>query len=67
MDLNIYIIDRKLKQVVKTVENPSGSDRPLSMRLMPSFDVEKLPFIMIRDQEGLTIVNVKNASAYKIF
>ena len=67
MDLNIYLIDRKLRQVVKTIENNSGSDRPLCMRLMPSFDFEKFPFLMIRDQEGVTVVNLKNANTYKIF
>lgn len=49
MDLNIYLIDRKQKVVVKTIENPSGSDRPLCMRLIPSFDIEKMPYIMLRD------------------
>ena len=67
MDLNIYIIDRKQRLMIKTIENPSGSDRPLSMRLIPSFDNEKLPFLLLRDQEGITLVNVKNVGAYKIF
>ena len=67
MDLNIYLIDRKQKAVIKTIENPSGSDRPLSMRLIPQFDIEKMPFAFVRDQEGLTLVNLKNAGAYKIF
>ena len=67
MDLNIYLIDRKQKQVIKTIENPSGSDRPLSLRLIPSFDVEKMPFACVRDQEGLTLVNLKNPGAYKVF
>ena len=49
MDLNVYLIDRKQRTVVKTIENPSGSDRPLCMRLIPSFDVEKMPFACIRD------------------
>lgn len=66
MDLQIYFIDRKFKQVVKTLENPSGSDRPLSMKLIPGFDFEKLPFALLRDQEGISIVNFKNPNAYKI-
>jgi len=52
---------------VKTIENPSGSDRPLCMRLIPSFDIEKMPFALLRDQEGITLVNLKNPGAYKIF
>lgn len=35
MDMNIYIIDRKAKTIVRTVENPSGCDNPLCMRLIP--------------------------------
>jgi hypothetical protein len=35
MDLNVYLIDRKQRAVIKTIENPSGSDRPLCMRLIP--------------------------------
>ena len=34
MDLNVYLIDRKQKAVVKTIENPSGSDRPLCLSLI---------------------------------
>lgn len=49
MDLNIYLIDRKQKAVVKTIENPSGSDRPLCMKLIPSFENEKMPFVLLRD------------------
>lgn len=65
-DLNIYIIDRKLKVTVKQIENPSGCDRPLCMKLIPGFDLDKLPFSILRDQEGLTVVNLKSATAYKI-
>ena len=67
MDLSIFLIDRKYKQIVKQIENPSGSDRPLCMRLFPGFDAEKMPYLMLRDQEGLTIVNLKQVSAYKVF
>jgi hypothetical protein len=67
MDLNIYLIDRKTKTTIKAIENPSGSDRPLCMRLIPGYDYEKMPFAILRDQEGITIINFKNPSAYKIF
>jgi hypothetical protein len=66
IDINIYLVDRKYKQTVKQIENPSGSDRPLCMRLAPGFDFEKFPYAILRDQEGLTIVNFKNPGAYKI-
>ena len=49
MDLNIYFIDRKTNSVVKAIENPSGSDRPLCLRLIPGFENEKMPFVMLRD------------------
>lgn len=67
MDLNVYLIDRKQRQIVKTIENPSGSDRPLCMRLIPNFDMEKMPFALLRDQEGITLINLKNPGAYKVF
>jgi len=67
MDLNIYFIDRKTNSVVKAIENPSGSDRPLCLRLIPGFDIEKMPFAFLRDQEGITVINLKNPAAYKIF
>jgi len=66
MDLCIHLADRKYKQVVKTIENPSGSDRPLCMRLIPGYDYEKMPFALLRDQEGITVVNFKNGCAYKV-
>lgn len=49
MDLNIYLVDRKFKQCTKTFENPSGSDRPLCMKLIPGYDFEKMPFALLRD------------------
>ena len=67
MDLNIFLIDRKYKQIVKQIENPSGSDRPLCMRLVPGFDVEKMPFALVRDQEGVTLINLKHPNAFKVF
>ena len=67
MDLNVYIIDRKQRLITKTIENPSGSDRPLCMKLIPSFDSEKMPYALLRDQDGFTLVNLKNPSAYKMF
>ena len=67
MDLNVFLIDRKYKQIIKQIENPSGSDRPLSMRLIPGFDIDKMPYLFLRDQEGLTLVNLKNPGAYKVF
>ena len=65
MDMNIYIIDRKAKTIVRTVENPSGSDNPLCMRLIPQFDLDKLPFALVRDKDGITFVNLKTATAYR--
>ncbi len=49
MELNIYLIDRKFKQTIKQFENPSGNDRPLSMRLAPGYDFDKFPFALLRD------------------
>ena len=66
MDLNIYIIDRKAKAVIRTIENPSGCDYPLCMRLLPLFDYDKLPFALLRDKDGVILVNVKTAQAYKL-
>jgi hypothetical protein len=67
MDLNAYIIDRKSKAVLRTIENPSGSDNPLCMRLIPQFDYDKLPFAIMRDKDALVIINLRNATAFKVF
>lgn len=67
MDLNIYIIDRKAKTTVRTIENPSGSDNPLCMRLIPQFDYDKFPFALVRDKDGVTLVNLRTAIAYRGF
>ena len=67
MELNISIIDRKTKAVNRTVENPSGSDNPLCMRLIPLFDYEKFPFALIRDKDSVNLINLRTGSAYKGF
>ena len=65
MELNISIIDRKTKAVSRTVENPSGSDNPLCMRLIPLFDYDKFPFAFIRDKDSVNLINLKTGTAYK--
>ena len=65
LDSNVYLIDRKAKTVTRTIPNPSGSDNPLCMRLLPSFDLEKLPFALLRDKDGLSIINLKSGSAFR--
>ena len=67
MDLNVYLIDRKTKAVIRSIENPSGNDNPLCVRPIPMFDYEKLPFVLVRDREGITLVNTRTGSAYKSF
>ena len=65
MDLSMHVIDRKTKTVIRSIENPSGSDNPLCMRLIPQFDYEKFPFALIRDKDGVNLVNLRNGSAFK--
>jgi hypothetical protein len=67
MDINVYIIDRKSKQVIKTIDNPTGSDRPLCMKLFPGFDNEKMPYALLRDQDGVSVIDLKHSAAYKVF
>lgn len=67
MDLSVFVVDRKAKTTVRTIENPSGSDNPLCMRLIPGFDYEKMPFAFLRDKDGLTLVNLRTAIAYRGF
>jgi hypothetical protein len=56
-DINILIIDRKQKAVVRTLVNPSQCDNPLALRLFP----EKIPFAMLKDKNGMTLVSLTNA------
>jgi hypothetical protein len=37
------------------------------MRLIPGFENEKMPYLLLRDQEGITLINLKQFGAYKIF
>jgi hypothetical protein len=65
-DINVYLIDRKTKTVLRSIENVSGSDNPLCLRLTPNFDFEKFPYALLRDKDGITIFNLKSASAYRL-
>jgi len=59
LDFNVQLIDRKTKILVRAIANPSGSVNPLCMRLIPSFDLEKLPFAILRDKDGISLINLK--------
>jgi hypothetical protein len=65
MDFNVHIIDRKHRQVVRVIENPSNSDNPLCLRLIPGFDYDKFPFLLLRDKEGVTIINLRTHTAFR--
>ena len=65
MDFNVHIIDRKQKSVVRVIENPSNNDSPLCLRLLPGFDYDKFPFILLRDKEGITIMNLRTQTAFR--
>ena len=65
MDFNVHIIDRKQKCVVRVIENPSNSDNPLCLRMIPGFDYDKLPFLLLRDKEGVSIMNIRTHSAFR--
>ena len=58
MDPNIFLIDRKQKAVVRTIANPGHCENPLALRLFPQYDCEKLPFAMLRDKDGITLIGL---------
>jgi hypothetical protein len=65
MDTSVHIIDRKTKSVVRQIDIPSGSDNPLCLRLIPGFDLDKFPYLLLRDKEGVSIINVKFSRGFK--
>lgn len=65
MDFNVHIIDRKQKSVVRVIENPSNNDSPLCLRLIPGFDYDKFPFLILRDKEGVTLMNLRSQTAFR--
>ena len=65
MDYNVHLIDRKQKSVVRVIENPSNSDSPLCLRLIPGFDYDKFPFLLLRDKEGVSIMNLRTQTAFR--
>lgn len=58
-DINITVIDRNEKRVIRSIQNPSGSAKPYSLRLVPTVKFNKnSQCVLIRDNLGVTIFDV---------
>lgn len=37
------------------------------MRMIPRFDIENMPYLILRNKEGVYLVNVRNGFSFKAF
>lgn len=51
--------DKATKTVVKKIQNPTLDTVIHSLIPFPNFNVEKFPFLLLRDREGLSIIDIK--------
>lgn len=63
----IYCIDRKKKDVVKKIKNPTGDTNCFSLCLIPEFSSDMLPFALLRDRKGVSLLNLKSGKSYILF
>ena len=66
-DGNVHIIDRKTKSVIHKISYIQSKDNPLCMRVIPGFDIESMPYLLLRNKEGVYIINVKSGFSFKSF
>ena len=60
----IYHIDRKTQEEADVSENPSSKSRILCMKLIPRFSMDKRPYVIMRDQDQMGLLDVKNFNSY---
>lgn len=41
--------------------------KPLCMRILPGFDIDTFPYLVLRDKENVLIVNVKAGTSFVAF
>jgi hypothetical protein len=62
----VKIIDREEKKVIKAINNPYGKLITLQMQLISNYDKEYLPYLLVRDEYNISIVDVKAMNSKKL-
>jgi hypothetical protein len=61
---HIFCIDRRTRDVSRKIKIPSGDTNCFCMRLIPDYNADTLPFVMIRDRKAISIVDIKSGNGY---
>lgn len=62
----IQVIDRKERKVVQTILNPSGQIAYSNIQFIHGFDIEKFPYLLLKDIYMISIIDVRRMTAYKL-
>lgn len=63
----IYLVDRKTKECNYSIENPSGMDKILAVKKIPGFDYQTFPYLVLRDQQTISLLDVKKMKGFVIY
>ena len=66
-EAKIFMVDRSQQEIVSTIDNPSKSDNIMWLELIPGFNMETMPYMILRDNVSLCTIDVKNMRTNIIF
>ena len=55
----LYFINVKDRKAVASIDNPSGCTNQYSMIKHPAYHCEKRPFVFLKDQRYISVIDVK--------
>ena len=61
-----YIVNRKKRQVQNKIKHPDGDFKCWGISKMPSFDLNEFPYLLSRDDRGITLLDVKKFKAISL-
>jgi len=65
-DEYVYLISRKKQAVTHKVRNPQGKSCNYEVLPIPAFDLRSLPFLLVRDDKCLMLLNIKEGKFLKL-
>ena len=65
-DDHVYLLNRKKQQISHKIRNPQGKSCTYEVATIPNFDKKELPFLFIRDDKSLMLLNIVECKFLKL-
>ena len=65
-DEHVYLLNRKKQQIVSKIRNPQGKSCTYEVCAIPNYDKKLLPFLFVRDDKSLMLLNTSEMRFLKL-